>query len=68
MPDQVTANVEEQVGVNVTVSPSPEFLTRIDERVTSAVGNIVVIGSGGPGSTGRSMPEAGAPSNGSACP
>lgn len=65
-PDQVTAKLEgqAQVGVNVTVEPTPDFITRIVKSVLSQVGHIGVDGSG-PGSTGRSMPEAAAPNTGS---
>lgn len=48
----------------VTVSPSPDFLTRIEQKIQNGIN--AFRGSGGPatgsaGSTGRSMPEATAP-------
>lgn len=65
-PDQVTAKLEgrAQLGVEVTVAPTPDFITRVVKSVLSQVGHIGVDGSG-PGSTGQSMPEAAAPNTGS---
>lgn len=67
MPSEVTAKIEgkAEISGNITVSPSPEFLAKIEQRIT-ATGNLAPVN--GPGSTGRSMPEAGAPSTGSASP
>lgn len=65
-PDQITAKLEgqAQLGVEVTVAPSADFIASVVKKVLSQVGHIGIDGSG-PGSTGRSMPEAAAPNTGS---
>ncbi|WP_148663512.1 hypothetical protein [Bosea vaviloviae] len=65
--DQVTAEVEGSATISglTTVSPSPEFLAKIDQRITAT--GALTTGSG-PGLTGRSMPEVSAPAVGSAAP
>jgi hypothetical protein len=64
-PQEVTAKVEgaATINANVTVSPSPLFLATIDQRI-EARGNLTA--GNGPGSTGRTMPEAAAPDTGRA--
>lgn len=66
-PKEVVAKVEGAATISgvITVSPSPEFLARIDQRI-EAKGNLTT--GNGPGSTGRSMPEASAPNVGSGNP
>ncbi|MCV9939512.1 hypothetical protein OIU35_24440 [Boseaceae bacterium BT-24-1] len=68
-PDQITAKLEgqAQLGVEVTVAPSADFVASVVKKVLSQVGHIGIDGSG-PGSTGRSMPEAAAPTGSSMGP
>jgi hypothetical protein len=60
----VTAKLEgaADVNVKVTVEPSPDFLTRIKNQISNAIGNLRINGGipekGTAGSTGKSMPEA----------
>lgn len=63
---EVKAVVEGQATLEatVTVSPSPYFLSTIDQRVDNKINAFRSMGgpaSGTTGSTGRSMPEAGSP-------
>jgi TP901 family phage tail tape measure protein len=61
----VEAQIKGQADVNVkvTVEPAPDFWTKVKSTVSNAIGNLRVNGtpeSGTSGSTGRTMPEAGA--------
>ncbi|MFN3349462.1 phage tail tape measure protein [Pseudorhodoplanes sp.] len=62
----ITAQLEgnANIGVNVKVEPSPDFMTRIQTMISNAINN-VRLNNGAPatgtsGSTGRTMPETGA--------
>lgn len=67
-PQEVAAKVEGSATLsgNITVTPSPLFLATIDQRI-EAKGNLSA-GNNGPGSNGRSLPEASAPTGSSATP
>lgn len=51
------------VNVKVSVEPSPDFMTRIKNQISNAIGNLRINGgtpdSGTAGSTGKSMPQVG---------
>lgn len=67
-PQEVVAKVEGSATVsgNITVTPSPLFMATIDQRI-DARGNLSAA-TNGPGSNGRSQPEAAAPTGSSATP
>ncbi|HOV05047.1 MAG TPA: hypothetical protein PLG99_11615, partial [Kaistiaceae bacterium] len=55
----ITAELTGQASIStsIVVSPSPDFLAKIDQRVRNAIPHVAVGGSAGPGSTGKTMAD-----------